>query len=51
MIGHLSGIVVGLLYTVGPLKTIMKRCAGLKFKAIQKTVMKFILMYVTVLFT
>ncbi|TNN01199.1 hypothetical protein fugu_010581 [Takifugu bimaculatus] len=28
LIGHLSGIVVGLLYTVGPLKTIMKRCAG-----------------------
>ncbi|CAG12735.1 unnamed protein product [Tetraodon nigroviridis] len=28
LIGHLSGIVVGLLYTVGPLKTIMKTCAG-----------------------
>uniref|UniRef100_H3DNT7 Rhomboid domain containing 1 n=1 Tax=Tetraodon nigroviridis TaxID=99883 RepID=H3DNT7_TETNG len=27
LIGHLSGIVVGLLYTVGPLKTIMKTCA------------------------
>lgn len=28
-IGHLSGILVGLLYTSGPLKTIMKKCAGL----------------------
>ncbi|XP_041850694.1 rhomboid-related protein 4 [Melanotaenia boesemani] len=26
-IGHLAGILVGLLYTVGPLKTIMKKCA------------------------
>ncbi|XP_022594303.1 rhomboid-related protein 4 isoform X4 [Seriola dumerili] len=26
-VGHLSGILVGLLYTSGPLKTIMKRCA------------------------
>uniref|UniRef100_A0A1A8BWC5 Rhomboid domain containing 1 n=1 Tax=Nothobranchius kadleci TaxID=1051664 RepID=A0A1A8BWC5_NOTKA len=25
--GHLAGILVGLLYTSGPLKTIMKRCA------------------------
>lgn len=28
-IGHLSGILVGLLYTAGPLKAIMKQCAGL----------------------
>lgn len=28
-IGHLSGILVGLLYTSGPLKTIMKKCADL----------------------
>ncbi|XP_041796947.1 rhomboid-related protein 4 isoform X2 [Chelmon rostratus] len=27
-IGHLSGILVGLLYTSGPLKAIMKKCAG-----------------------
>ncbi|KAG8001806.1 Polypeptide N-acetylgalactosaminyltransferase 17 [Nibea albiflora] len=27
-VGHLSGILVGLLYTAGPLKTIMKTCAG-----------------------
>ncbi|XP_044058087.1 rhomboid-related protein 4 isoform X1 [Siniperca chuatsi] len=27
-IGHLAGILVGLLYTAGPLKTIMKKCAG-----------------------
>ncbi|KAF3693309.1 Rhomboid-related protein 4 [Channa argus] len=27
-IGHLAGILVGLLYTTGPLKTIMKKCAG-----------------------
>ncbi|XP_017292633.1 rhomboid-related protein 4 isoform X1 [Kryptolebias marmoratus] len=26
-VGHLAGILVGLLYTSGPLKTIMKRCA------------------------
>ncbi|KAM6933997.1 rhomboid-related protein 4 [Xenentodon cancila] len=26
-IGHLAGILVGLLYTAGPLKTIMKKCA------------------------
>ncbi|XP_013881875.1 rhomboid-related protein 4 [Austrofundulus limnaeus] len=28
-VGHLAGILVGLLYTSGPLKTIMKRCAAL----------------------
>uniref|UniRef100_UPI003AAD5D58 rhomboid-related protein 4 n=1 Tax=Centroberyx gerrardi TaxID=166262 RepID=UPI003AAD5D58 len=28
LIGHLAGIVVGLLYTAGPLKTIMETCAG-----------------------
>ncbi|XP_063763663.1 rhomboid-related protein 4 isoform X2 [Eleginops maclovinus] len=28
LIGHLAGILVGLLYTVGPLKEIMKICAG-----------------------
>ncbi|KAM3616038.1 uncharacterized protein V6R79_011269 [Siganus canaliculatus] len=28
-IGHLAGILVGLLYTRGPLKTIMKKCAGI----------------------
>lgn len=28
-VGHLSGILVGLLYTTGPLKKIMKKCAGL----------------------
>ncbi|XP_021177137.2 rhomboid-related protein 4 [Fundulus heteroclitus] len=28
-VGHLAGILVGLLYTSGPLKTIMKRCADL----------------------
>ncbi|KAM3874777.1 rhomboid-related protein 4 [Diretmus argenteus] len=28
LIGHLAGILVGLLYTAGPLKTIMKTCAG-----------------------
>lgn len=28
-VGHLAGILVGLLYTTGPLKTIMKRCAEL----------------------
>ncbi|CAK6957860.1 rhomboid-related protein 4 [Scomber scombrus] len=27
-IGHLAGILVGLLYTAGPLKTFMKTCAG-----------------------
>ncbi|XP_070685897.1 rhomboid-related protein 4 [Pempheris klunzingeri] len=27
-IGHLAGILVGLLYTAGPLKAIMKKCAG-----------------------
>ncbi|XP_026155041.1 rhomboid-related protein 4 isoform X2 [Mastacembelus armatus] len=27
-VGHLAGILVGLLYTAGPLKTIMKKCAG-----------------------
>ncbi|MBN3275724.1 RHBL4 protein, partial [Polyodon spathula] len=27
-VGHLAGIVVGLLYTKGPLKKIMKMCAG-----------------------
>ncbi|XP_059188000.1 rhomboid-related protein 4 isoform X2 [Centropristis striata] len=26
-VGHLAGILVGLLYTAGPLKTIMKKCA------------------------
>lgn len=29
LIGHLAGILVGLLYTVGPLETIMKKCADL----------------------
>ncbi|XP_029922566.1 rhomboid-related protein 4 [Myripristis murdjan] len=29
LIGHLAGILVGLLYTAGPLKKIMKTCAGL----------------------
>ncbi|XP_040901935.1 rhomboid-related protein 4 isoform X2 [Toxotes jaculatrix] len=28
-VGHLAGILVGLLYTSGPLKTIMKKCAEL----------------------
>uniref|UniRef100_A0A672KJZ1 Peptidase S54 rhomboid domain-containing protein n=1 Tax=Sinocyclocheilus grahami TaxID=75366 RepID=A0A672KJZ1_SINGR len=27
-VGHLAGIVVGLLYTTGPLKSLMKTCAG-----------------------
>ncbi|XP_077578241.1 rhomboid-related protein 4 [Stigmatopora nigra] len=27
-VGHLAGILVGLLYTVGPLKKVMKMCAG-----------------------
>ncbi|XP_042595826.1 rhomboid-related protein 4 isoform X1 [Cyprinus carpio] len=27
-IGHLAGILVGLLYTAGPLKSLMKTCAG-----------------------
>ncbi|KFV09879.1 Rhomboid-related protein 4 [Pterocles gutturalis] len=27
--GHLSGILVGLMYTMGPLKKIMKACAGI----------------------
>ncbi|XP_018516016.1 rhomboid-related protein 4 [Lates calcarifer] len=27
LVGHLAGILVGLLYTVGPLKTIMETCA------------------------
>ncbi|KAI5625481.1 rhomboid-related protein 4, partial [Silurus asotus] len=27
-VGHLAGIVVGLLYTTGPLKTLMETCAG-----------------------
>ncbi|XP_068173385.1 rhomboid-related protein 4 [Antennarius striatus] len=27
-IGHLAGILVGLLYTAGPLKAVMKKCAG-----------------------
>uniref|UniRef100_A0A3P8V9M1 Rhomboid domain containing 1 n=1 Tax=Cynoglossus semilaevis TaxID=244447 RepID=A0A3P8V9M1_CYNSE len=27
-VGHLSGILVGLLYTLGPLKAIMEKCAG-----------------------
>ncbi|XP_068569358.1 rhomboid-related protein 4 [Cebidichthys violaceus] len=27
-VGHLAGILVGLLYTAGPLKAIMKKCAG-----------------------
>ncbi|XP_009976690.1 PREDICTED: rhomboid-related protein 4, partial [Tauraco erythrolophus] len=26
--GHLAGILVGLMYTMGPLKKIMKACAG-----------------------
>uniref|UniRef100_A0A3Q3EAA7 Rhomboid domain containing 1 n=1 Tax=Labrus bergylta TaxID=56723 RepID=A0A3Q3EAA7_9LABR len=30
-VGHLAGILVGLLYTAGPLKAIMKKCAGLTF--------------------
>ncbi|XP_051933511.1 rhomboid-related protein 4 isoform X2 [Hippocampus zosterae] len=29
LIGHLAGILVGLLYTTGPLKKMMKMCAGL----------------------
>lgn len=29
LIGHLAGILVGLLYTAGPLKSIMKICAGI----------------------
>ncbi|XP_037124187.1 rhomboid-related protein 4 [Syngnathus acus] len=29
LIGHLAGILVGLLYTAGPLKKMMKMCAGL----------------------
>ncbi|XP_029302951.1 rhomboid-related protein 4-like [Cottoperca gobio] len=29
LIGHLAGILVGLLYTAGPLKAVMKKCAGL----------------------
>lgn len=29
LIGHLAGILVGLLYTAGPLKTAMKKCADL----------------------
>ncbi|XP_077421580.1 rhomboid-related protein 4 [Vanacampus margaritifer] len=29
LIGHLAGILVGLLYTAGPLKMMMKMCAGL----------------------
>uniref|UniRef100_A0A8C6LMK9 Rhomboid domain containing 1 n=1 Tax=Nothobranchius furzeri TaxID=105023 RepID=A0A8C6LMK9_NOTFU len=33
--GHLAGILVGLLYTSGPLKTIMKRCAGLNDSRVQ----------------
>ncbi|XP_077467050.1 rhomboid-related protein 4 isoform X2 [Stigmatopora argus] len=28
-IGHLAGILVGLLYTTGPLKKVMKMCAGM----------------------
>ncbi|XP_031140711.1 rhomboid-related protein 4 isoform X4 [Sander lucioperca] len=28
LIGHLAGILVGLLYTAGPLKAVMKKCAG-----------------------
>uniref|UniRef100_A0A3Q3L609 Rhomboid domain containing 1 n=1 Tax=Labrus bergylta TaxID=56723 RepID=A0A3Q3L609_9LABR len=28
-VGHLAGILVGLLYTAGPLKAIMKKCAAL----------------------
>lgn len=31
LIGHLAGILVGLLYTTGPLKYIMKKWAGLVF--------------------
>lgn len=27
-VGHLAGILVGLLYTAGPLKAVMKKCAG-----------------------
>uniref|UniRef100_A0A8C6TGX1 Rhomboid domain containing 1 n=1 Tax=Neogobius melanostomus TaxID=47308 RepID=A0A8C6TGX1_9GOBI len=34
-IGHLSGILVGLLYTSGPLKTIMKKCAEFGFASLQ----------------
>uniref|UniRef100_A0A3P9DFG4 Rhomboid domain containing 1 n=1 Tax=Maylandia zebra TaxID=106582 RepID=A0A3P9DFG4_9CICH len=29
LVGHLAGVLVGQLYTVGPLKTIMEACAGL----------------------
>lgn len=28
-VGHLAGILVGLLYTAGPLKAVMKKCAGI----------------------
>ncbi|KAM6946346.1 rhomboid-related protein 4 [Aplochiton taeniatus] len=27
-VGHLAGILVGLLYTAGPLRTVMEKCAG-----------------------
>ncbi|XP_035769950.1 rhomboid-related protein 4-like [Neolamprologus brichardi] len=29
LVGHLAGVLVGLLYTVGPLKTIMEACADM----------------------
>lgn len=42
--GHLAGILVGLLYTHGPLKKIMETCAGTKQNTFGMTTMwKFIL--------
>lgn len=35
-IGHLAGILVGLMYTVGPLETAMKMCAGLYMFILQR---------------
>lgn len=37
-VGHLAGILVGLLYTMGPLEAIMKKCAGLKISQPQSFV-------------
>ncbi|XP_077396565.1 rhomboid-related protein 4 [Festucalex cinctus] len=37
LIGHLAGILVGLLYTAGPLKMMMKTCAGLLPSSIFKS--------------
>ncbi|XP_061683066.1 rhomboid-related protein 4 [Syngnathoides biaculeatus] len=36
LIGHLAGILAGLLYTTGPLKKMMKTCAGLMSNSIFK---------------